>query len=62
MPSPWPNTTSSSLTASAEPRTPVPCPCCGRPLPVWAIPDANAKGIWVKCKNPACRREVEITL
>ncbi len=43
-------------------RTPVPCPFCGRPLPVWAEADARAHALWVKCKNPACKREVEIKL
>nr|DAV50917.1 MAG TPA: cysteine-rich protein [Caudoviricetes sp.] len=38
------------------------CPLCSRPLPVWAIPEARARGIWVKCKNPACRKEIEIKL
>ena len=38
------------------------CPHCGRPLPVWAEPHAAAVGVWVKCKNPACKREVEIKL
>lgn len=33
-----------------------------RPLPVWAIPEASARGIWVKCKNPSCRKEIEIKL
>lgn len=41
-------------------RVPVPCPFCGRALPVWAESSAVAKGIWVKCKNPACKREAEI--
>lgn len=41
-------------------RVPVPCPFCGRALPVWAESSAIAKGIWVKCKNPACKREAEI--
>ena len=45
-----------------NPRTPVPCPFCGRPLPVWAEADAHANALWVKCKNPACKREVEIKL
>ena len=39
-----------------------PCPFCGRALPVWAAPEAYAHGLWVKCKNPACKREVEIKL
>ena len=43
-------------------RAPVPCPYCGRALPVWAEPHATAAGVWVKCKNPACKREVEIKL
>ena len=42
--------------ASGADRAPVLCPLCGRPLPVWAIPEASARGIWVKCKNPACRK------
>ena len=43
-------------------RAPVPCPYCGKPLPVWAERTASARGVWVKCKNPACRREIEIKL
>nr|DAL81823.1 MAG TPA: cysteine-rich protein [Caudoviricetes sp.] len=43
-------------------RAPVPCPYCGRALPVWAENAASAHGLWVKCKNPACKREVEIKL
>ena len=43
-------------------RAPVPCPYCGRALAVWAAPDSRAHGVWVKCKNPACKREVEIKL
>nr|DAG58660.1 MAG TPA: cysteine-rich protein [Caudoviricetes sp.] len=46
--------------ASGAERTPVLCPLCGRALPVWAAPQASAQGIWVKCKNPACRKEIEI--
>ena len=59
----WTNTTapSSHVSGSAE-RVPVPCPYCGRALPVWAEPTANAHGVWVKCKNPACKREIEIKL
>nr|DAE44300.1 MAG TPA: cysteine-rich protein [Caudoviricetes sp.] len=38
------------------------CPFCGKALPVWAAENASAHGVWVKCKNPACRREIEITL
>ena len=48
--------------ASGADRAPVLCPLCGRTLPVWAIPEARARGIWVKCKNPACRKEIEIKL
>nr|DAY92650.1 MAG TPA: cysteine-rich protein [Caudoviricetes sp.] len=51
-----------SSTASVDSRAPVPCPFCGRALPVWAAPEACAHGLWVKCKNPACKREVEIKL
>nr|DAK75158.1 MAG TPA: cysteine-rich protein [Caudoviricetes sp.]DAQ98078.1 MAG TPA: cysteine-rich protein [Caudoviricetes sp.] len=51
-----------SWRASGADRAPVPCPYCGRALPVWAVPDASASGVWVKCKNPACKREIEIKL
>lgn len=47
---------------SGTSRAPVPCPYCGRPLPVWAVRTATASGVWVKCKNPSCKREVEIKL
>lgn len=43
-------------------RAPIPCPFCGHSLPVWAAPAAQAQGIWVKCKNPSCKREVEINI
>ena len=43
-------------------RAPVRCPLCGHPLAVWAASEAHARGLWVKCKNPACKREVEIKL
>lgn len=49
-----------SLRGSGAERAPVPCPYCGRALPVWAESSAIARGIWVKCKNPACKREAEI--
>nr|DAV92238.1 MAG TPA: cysteine-rich protein [Caudoviricetes sp.] len=51
-----------SLRGSCTSRAPVPCPYCGRALPVWAENAASAHGLWVKCKNPACKREVEIKL
>ncbi|MFR7502726.1 MAG: Gp15 family bacteriophage protein [Faecalibacterium sp.] len=51
-----------SLRGFGTSRAPVPCPYCGRALPVWAEPHATAAGVWVKCKNPACKREVEIKL
>ena len=50
---------SSNALPAAE-RKPVPCPFCGRASPVWATPAAFSGGLWVKCKNPACRREFEI--
>lgn len=43
-------------------RHPIPCPFCGRALPVWAESTAVASGVWVKCKNPACKREINIKL
>ena len=59
---PCKSTRTLSSTASVDSRAPVPCPFCGRALPVWAAPEAYAHGLWVKCKNPACKREVEIKL
>ena len=58
---PCKNTRPLSSTASVD-RTPIPCPFCGKALPVWAVQDAAAHGVWVKCKNPACKREIEIKL
>lgn len=29
---------------------------------IYAEPHAAAVGVWVKCKNPACKREIEIKL
>ena len=43
-------------------RSPVLCPYCGKAAVVWAGPDAAACDLWVKCKNPACRREFEIKI
>lgn len=64
--SPYRNTTKRSSNASVPTeetaRTPVQCPFCGRALAVWATPEAIAHGLWIKCKNPACRREIEIKL
>ena len=51
-----------SSTPGSDTRSPVPCPFCGKALPVWAAAEATAMGVWVKCKNPACRREVEIKI
>lgn len=61
MPGHWANTKPPSLRGSAD-RAPLPCPVCGRPLPIWAERNAAGRGLWVKCKNPACKREVEIKL
>lgn len=52
----------SSRGSAESTRTPVPCPYCSKPLPAWAEASASAHGVWVKCKNPACKREVEIKL
>lgn len=47
------STMQASLPVSvAAERAPIPCPHCGRPLPVWAEPHATATGVWVKCKIP----------
>ena len=43
-------------------RLPVSCPYCGKAAVVWAGPGAAARDLWVKCKNPACRREFEIQI
>ena len=53
---------SSRGSAENSTRVPVRCPYCSKPLPAWAEASASAHGVWVKCKNPACRREVEIKL
>lgn len=59
-------TTKPSSTASGlgkdNTRAPVRCPLCGHPLAVWATSEAHARGLWVKCKNPACKREIEIRI
>lgn len=62
MRSPSQNTKLHSLHGSGTDRVPVPCPFCGHALPVWAESAAIARGVWVKCKNPACKREVEIKI
>lgn len=62
MRSPLQNMKPPSLHGSGAERAPVPCPFCGRALPVWAESTAIARGVWAKCKNPACKREVEIKI
>ncbi len=46
----------------ANDRRPVPCPYCGKAAVVWADRTAAAHGLWVKCKNPACKMEFEIKI
>ena len=43
-------------------RSPVLCPYCVKAAVVWAGTSAAARDLWVKCKNPACRREFEIKI
>lgn len=50
----------SSVCVAENKRSPVRCPYCGKTSAVWAETDAHAAGLWVKCKNPACRKEFEI--
>nr|DAE42270.1 MAG TPA: cysteine-rich protein [Caudoviricetes sp.] len=38
------------------------CPFCGKASSVWADGNAHAGGLWVKCKNPVCKREFEIKI
>lgn len=51
---------SQDCAGKAEERRPVDCPFCGRASPVWAEKLAQASGLWVKCKNPKCRKIFEI--
>ena len=36
------------------------CPNCGYRMPIVAADEARCKGLWVKCKNPKCKKEFEI--
>lgn len=36
------------------------CPRCGYRMPLWADPEARARGLWVRCKNRNCRLFFEI--
>lgn len=47
---------------AASNRRPVACPYCGKAAVVWADRTATARGLWVKCKNPVCKREFEIKI
>jgi hypothetical protein len=38
------------------------CPYCGRASAAWADETAAAHGVWIKCKNPDCKREFELKI
>ena len=38
------------------------CPHCGYSMPIWQGPSAKAADLWVKCKNPKCKKEFEIRI
>ncbi len=38
------------------------CPHCGYKMPILKGKEAKCKDIWVKCKNPKCKKEFEIKI
>lgn len=38
------------------------CPACGYRMPVYYSPEAESKGIWVKCKGRNCTEFFEIQI
>lgn len=40
----------------------VKCPYCNYRMPIEALPDAVAKGLFVKCKGRNCGKRFEIVL
>lgn len=40
----------------------VACPYCGRQHNVFYEKDAICRGVFFKCKNPACRKQFELRL
>lgn len=38
------------------------CPECGYRMPIVKGDKAKATDLWVKCKNPKCRKEFEIKI
>lgn len=43
-------------------REKVTCPYCGYEMPIEKDKDAEAKGLWVKCKGRNCGKVFEIKL
>lgn len=43
-------------------RNRVTCPYCGYRMPIETVPDAVARGLFVKCKGRNCGRQFEIVL
>lgn len=40
----------------------VKCPFCGYTMPIWYSPEANASGVFVKCKGRNCKKQFEIKI
>lgn len=40
----------------------VKCPYCGYEMPIKAMPNAQCRGLWVRCKGRNCKKEFEIKL
>ena len=38
------------------------CPACGYEMPVWYEPDAECRGIQIKCKNNRCKKEFKLVI
>ena len=38
------------------------CPYCGYKMPIKIGQNAKAEDLWVKCKNPKCKREFELRI
>ena len=38
------------------------CPNCGYKMPIYKTEKAKCIGVFVKCKNPKCKKEFEIKI
>lgn len=38
------------------------CPYCGYKMPIKVGENAKARDLWVKCKNPNCKKQFELKI